>query len=91
MKNEDIMDNTHLGLVYNLLASFFGWIMLSETVQNIKDSLPSVDYLKIVVSPAADSGIDVTSKILVLVLTILSIITSSITIGQFIYKIYKKK
>lgn len=91
MKNEDIMDNTHLGLAYNLLASFFGWIMLSETVQNIKDSLPSIDFLKIVVSPAADSGIDVTSKILVLVLTILSIITSSITIGQFIYKIYRKK
>jgi len=91
MRNEDVMDNSQLGLAYNFLASFFGWTMLTETVQNIKDSLPYIDYLKIIVTPAADSGIDVTSKILVLFLTVLSIITSCITIGQFIYKIKNKR
>jgi|TARA_B110000444_G_scaffold256618_1_gene293328 hypothetical protein len=91
MRNEDVMDNSQLGLAYNFLSSFFGWAMLTETVECIKDTLPYMDYLKIIVTPAADSGIDVTSKILVLVLTVLSIITSCITIGQFIYKIKNKR
>lgn len=91
MENEDVMDNSHLGLAYNFLSSFFGWAMLTETVDCIKDTLPSIDFLKIIVTPAADSGIDVTSKILVLVLTFLSIVTSSITIGQFFHKFFRNK
>ncbi len=91
MRNEGVMDNTNLGIFINTVFSFFGWGCLNQNVETIKDSIPSLDYLKIIVTPAAESGIDVTSKISVLVLTFLSIITSSITIGQFIYKFYKKK
>jgi len=87
----EVMDNTYIGIVYNTFASIFGWALLSENIQNIKDSIPSLDYLKIIVTPAAENGIDATTKILVLVLTFLSIVTSLITIGQFLYKIIKKK
>ena len=85
------MDNTNFGIFINTVFSFFGWASLSQNVENIRDSIPSLDYLKIIVTPAAESGIDATSKISVLVLTLLSIITSSITIGQFVYKVFKKK
>jgi len=91
MRNENIMENTNLGIFINTVFSFFGWGCLSQNVETIKDSIPSLDYLKIIVTPAAESGIDATSKISVLVLTFLSIITSSITIGQFVYKIFKQK
>ena len=84
------MDNTNFGIFINTVFSFFGWASLSQNVENIRDSIPSLDYLKIIVTPA-ESGIDATSKISVLVLTLLSIITSSITIGQFVYKVFKKK
>jgi len=93
MKNLDldIMENSSFGIVMNTIFSFFGWASLSQNVESIRDSIPSIDYLKIIVSPAAESGIDVTSKVLILVLTGLSIVTSCITIGQFLYKIIKKK
>jgi len=95
MKNLDlkfsVMDNSLFGIVMNTVFSFFGWTLLNVNVETIKDSIPSLDYLKIIVAPAAESGIDVTSKVLILVLTGLSIITSCITIGQFLYKILKKK
>jgi len=87
----DIMENSSFGIVMNTIFSFFGWASLSQNVESIRDSIPSIDYLKIIVSPAAESGIDVTSKVLILVLTGLSIVTSCITIGQFLYKIIKKK
>ena len=85
------MENTNFRIFINTVFSFFGWASLSQNVENIRDSIPSLDYLKIIVTPAAESGIDATSKISVLVLTLLSIITSSITIGQFVYKVFKKK
>ena len=91
MRNWHIMDNTNFGIFINTIFSFFGWASLSQNVENIRDSIPSLDYFKIIVTSAAESGIDATSKISVLVLTFLSIITSSITIGQFIYKVLNKK
>ena len=91
MRNKHVMDNTNFGIFINTIFSFFGWASLSQNVENIRDSIPSLDYFKIIVTSAAESGIDATSKISVLVLTFLSIITSSITIGQFIYKFFRKK
>ena len=91
MRNLDVMDNSYFGIFLNTVFSFLGWTSLNQNVETIKDTIPSLDYLKIIVTPAAESGIDATSKVLVLVLTGLSIITSMITIGQFAYKIYNKK
>lgn len=91
MRNLDVMDNSYFGIFFNTIFSFLGWASLDQNVETIKDTIPSIDYLKIIVTPAAESGIDVTSKVSVLILTVLSIITSMITIGQFAYKIYNKK
>ena len=91
MRNLDVMDNSYFGIFLNTVFSLLGWTSLNENVETITDTIPSLDYLKIIVSSAAETGIDVTSKILILVLTTLSIITSCITIGQFLYKVLKKK
>tara|TARA_R100001198_G_C5233723_1_gene212261 strand:+ start:648 stop:938 length:291 start_codon:yes stop_codon:yes gene_type:complete len=91
MINNAVMDNTNFGIFINTIFSFFGWASLSQNLECISESMPSLDFLKIIVTSAAESGIDVTSKISVLVLTFLSIITSSITIGQFVYKVLSKK
>ena len=85
------MDNTNFGIFINTIFSFFGWASLGQNLESINDTTPSLDFLKIIVTSAAESGIDATSKISVLVLTFLSIITSSITIGQFAYKLLSKK
>ncbi len=91
MRNLDVMDNSYFGIFLNTVFSLLGWTSLNENVETITDTIPSLDYLKIIVSSAAETGIDVTSKILILVLTTLSIITSCITIGQFLYKVSKNK
>ena len=85
-----VMDNSILGIIFNSIGSLFGWVVVGSSVKSITDSIPNLDYIKIIVTPAAESGVDITSKAAVLVLTILSIITSSITIGQFLHKFYKK-
>ena len=88
---ESIMDNSIFGIIFNSVGSLFGWVVIGKSVESITDSIPSLDYIKIIVTPAAESGIDITSKVAVLALTITSLITSLITIVQFIYKINNKK
>ncbi len=88
---KSIMDNSIFGIIFNSIGSLFGWIVIGESVDSIKDSVPNLDYIKIIVTNASESGIDITSKVAVLSLTIMSLITSSITIGQFIYKVYSNK
>ena len=88
---ESIMDNSIFGIIFNSIGSLFGWIVIGESVDSIKDSIPNLDYIKIIVTTAAESGVDITSKVAVLALTIMSLITSAITIGQFFYKIYSNK
>jgi len=88
---KSIMDNSLFGIIFNSVGSLFGWVVIGKSVESITDSIPSLDYIKIIVTPAAESGIDITSKVAVLALTVMSLVTSSITIGQFIYKIYNKK
>lgn len=86
MRNTDIMDNTYVGIAYNFFASIFGWVMIDKGMDSIPDSL-----IKVIVQPAAETGIDVTNKLLITVSTILTIIATGITIGQFIYKFFKNK
>ena len=86
MKSLEVMENTYIGLVYNAFASIFGWAMIGKGL----DSIPGRDLLQVIVTPATESGIDVTSKILVIISTVLTCIATSITIGQFFYKMLKK-
>jgi len=87
MKTLEVMENTYVGLVYNAFASLFGWAMIGKGL----DSIPGKDLIQVIVTPAAESGIDVTSKILVIISTVLTCVATSITIGQFLYKMFKKK
>jgi|TARA_R110000787_G_scaffold106342_1_gene214008 hypothetical protein len=88
---ESIMDNSIFGIIFNSIGSLFGWMVIGKSVESITDTVPNLDYIKIIVTTAAESGVDITSKVAVLALTIMSLVTSSITIGQFIYKVYSNK
>ena len=58
MRNLDVMDNSYFGIFLNTVFSLLGWTSLNENVETITDTIPSLDYLKIIVSSAAETGID---------------------------------
>lgn len=88
MKQAVKMDNGFLDFISDLGFTLISGVFLMLGLDSIPGGQP---IIKVIMSPTAESGLDVTNKLMLLLSTIIACLSGGITIYKAIKGLYKKQ